>query len=223
MLELVGQEARLAARRSAESSRPGNPRLSASLIAPPFFLSCSASSLGGRSRPGRRALAIFQARLTSERTSSRGGDVRRDVLDLAGEESRAQEVGQLLRLVEPRLGIEELVGELPAAAQRRHADLGVRDLAVPLGLLAREQRRELVIQALALGQLLEVRGRGQDRGGLRVLLLGLLDLVEGRRVLVGERDQDVVLDLRELLDDLGLGLLLGEPRRPGSRGPRRTA
>ena len=114
------------------------------------------------------------------------------------------------------MGSKNSSANLRPPLEPRHADLGARDLAELLGLLAGEQRRHLVVQALALGELLQVGGVGQVRGRLRALLLGLLDFVECRRVLVGERDQDVVLDLGELVDDLGLGLLLGQ--RDGQLG-----
>ena len=55
------------------------------------------------------------------------------------------------------------------------------------------------------------------------LLLGLFLVVERRQVLVGERDQHVFLDLRELVDDLGLGPFFGEPGGQNGRALRRTA
>ena len=149
--------------------------------------------------------------------------MRRNVLDLASEEPRAEDVGQFLGLVETSLGIEKLVGELAAAAQPRHADFCIGDLAVLLGLVARKERSDLVAQALALGYFLQVRRSWQDDLGFRPLLLGFFDLVVCRRVFIGGGEQDVFLDLGELVDDLGLSLVLGESTWPGSRERRRTA
>ena len=103
-------------------------------MTPPFSFNRAASSLAAFSARGR-AWARFQARATSGRISSRGTCGAR-VLDLAGQEASAEDVGQLDGLVEAGLGIEELVGELAAAAEPGQADLGRRDLAVMLGLVS---------------------------------------------------------------------------------------
>ena len=113
--------------------------------------------------------------------------MRRIVLDLARQEAGAEDVGQLDGLVEASLGVEELIGELAAAAEGRQADLGRRDLAVTLGLVSGEKRAHLVVQPLALGQRLDVRDVDVDLGSA-ALLLGLLLFVERRQVLVGERE-----------------------------------
>ena len=129
----------------------------ASLIVPPLALIWAARSSAAFSARGR-AFAFFQARTTSERTWSRAGTVGRLVLDLAGQEAGAQDVGQLDRLVELGLGVEELLGELAPAADAGQADLGGGDLAVLLGLLAGEERGDLVDSAPRLGQRLEILG-----------------------------------------------------------------
>ena len=92
-----------------------------------------------------------------------------DIFDLAGEVAGPQQVRQLFRLIKRLFGIEELFGELAASAQLGDADLGSRDLAELVCLVAGEQTGDFIAQALALGEFFEVVGGGQFRFGLRTL------------------------------------------------------
>ena len=123
-----------------------------SLIATFLFLSVRPASRRPF-RPGDAPSPVFQARPTSWPNLFERRDMSRVILDLSGKKPRAQQVGELLRLELSRLGIEELVGELAAAAQPSQTDLGAGDQAVAFGLLSRDQRLcDFIVQALATGR-----------------------------------------------------------------------